>query len=112
MIFSTKWSKEIDLITNHIVLVKSLGNKSRSHVPGNSCNHETRISCDVATKQPFGCLLNDLDPTGLIVQILHKQEQYFLPSFFQSGHNNFNRRQIELCMLKEIIELPGSNCSM
>ena len=60
----SKWSRTIDLNTTHIVLLKLPLDVQQIGLIGQQHNNTQflRESYELATKQPFGYLLNDLDP--------------------------------------------------
>ena len=64
MFQQSKWSNTIDLNTTHIVLFKSPRDVQQIGLIGRQLNNTQflRESYELATKQPFGHLLNDLDP--------------------------------------------------
>ena len=59
-----KWSRTIDLNTTHFILFKSLRDIQQKSYIGKQLNNTNFLkdSYDLATKQPFGHLLIDLDP--------------------------------------------------
>ena len=60
----SKWSRTIDLNTTHIILFKSPRDVQQIGLIGRQLNNTQflRESYELATKQPFGHLLIDLDP--------------------------------------------------
>ena len=60
----SKWSRTIDLNTTNMVLFKSPRDVQQIGLIGRQLNNTQflRESYELATKQPFGHLLNDLDP--------------------------------------------------
>ena len=60
----SKWSRTIDLNTTHIILFKSPRDIQQISYIGKQLNNTNFLkdSYDLATKQPFGHLLIDLDP--------------------------------------------------
>ena len=79
----SKWSRTIDLNTTHIILFKSPRDVQQISYIGKQLNNTNFLkdSYDLATKQPFGHLLIDLDPKQpthyVIVQILYHRGQQF-----------------------------------
>ena len=64
LIQQSKWSRTIDLNTTHIILFKSPRDIQQISYIGKQLNNTNFLkdSYDLATKQPFGHLLIDLDP--------------------------------------------------
>ena len=60
----SKWSRTIDLNTTHIILFKSPRDTQQIGLIGRQLNNTQFLkeSYELATKQPFGHLLIDLDP--------------------------------------------------
>ena len=60
----SKWSRTIDLNTTHIIIFKSPRDVQQIGLIGRQLNNTQflRESYELATKQPFGHLLIDLDP--------------------------------------------------
>ena len=60
----SKWSRTIDLNTTHIILFKSPRDIQQIGLIGRQLNNTQFLkdSYELATKQPFGHLLIDLDP--------------------------------------------------
>ena len=73
----SKWSRTIDLNTTHIILFKSRRDVQQITYVGKQLNNTNFLkeSYELATKQPFGHLIIDLDPktsnSCVIVQILY-----------------------------------------
>ena len=64
MFHQSKWSRTIDLNTTHIILFKSLRDIQQNEYLGNqlNCLQLIKEAYKLATAEPFGHLMIDLDP--------------------------------------------------
>ena len=106
----SKWSRTIDLNTTHIIFFKSPRDIQQIGLIGRQRNNTQFLkdSYELATKQPFGLLLIDLDPkTSDVLRhcsniVPPGPSVFYLPPAKAVMTNLSNEK--ELCMLRRMLE--------